>query len=68
MFDKGTRVIVSGQLNQRSYEHEGATRVNLEIKNATVGIVHRFNANKTETASATNDDWAVPPSDDVAPF
>lgn len=60
MFDKGTRVVVTGQLNIEFYEKEGETRQNLVIKNATVGIVHRFN--QSTATSAVNDDWAVPAS------
>jgi single-strand DNA-binding protein len=66
MFDKGTRVTVTGQLTQRSYEHEGVTRVNLEIKNATVGIVHRFN--KTEPTPPQTTEWSQLPVEDEMPF
>jgi single-strand DNA-binding protein len=74
IFEKGTRVVVAGQLFQRSYEHEGTKRVNLEIKNASVGVVYRTNANGSSgsaTVSAVNDDWAMPvnpESDATAPF
>jgi single-strand DNA-binding protein len=70
MFDKGTRVIVSGVLHQESYEHEGEKRVTLVIKYATVGIVHRLNAN-SDNATPVTDDWAMPvnpQTEAIAPF
>ena len=67
MFDKGTRVTVTGQLTQRSYEHEGTTRVNLEIKNATIGIIHRFNKPETNVSRETTQ-WTQIPVEEEAPF
>ena len=72
MYAKGTRVVVSGQLNVETFEKKGVTRQNLVVKNATVGLVHKFNTNTPVTATVTEpvltDPWASAPLDEEAPF
>ena len=68
LFDKGQKVIVSGELGQETYEKDGEKRTSLIIKAATVGVTHTVK-------QATNDAWPVTtatdwpaPANESAPF
>ena len=70
MYPKGARVVVSGHLNVETFEKDGVTRQNLVVKNATVGLVHKFNTNTPTPVVETpaTDPWASAPMNEEAPF
>lgn len=76
---RGTRVMVSGRLRQRSYEHEGQKRTVLELEADEVGASLKFanvKVNKMtraagDTSGGSDDPWQTPAqaaADDEPPF
>jgi single-strand DNA-binding protein len=61
IYDKGARVIVSGELAQETYEKDGVTRVNIVIKNATAGIQHTVAKAAGDVSRETS--WSQAPID-----
>lgn len=76
---QGTRVVVSGRLRQRSYEHEGQKRSVLELEADEVGASLKFATVKVakvsrssgDTSGGSDDPWTQPAqaaTDDEVPF
>src|SRR5690606_22805965 len=74
---KGTRVVVTGDLVQRSWEQDGQKRSVVELEVESVGPDLRFATAKVERTqrtggqsapAASNDPWAAPPATDEPPF
>lgn len=67
---RGMRVVVTGRLKMRSYEHEGSTRQSWEVEAEEVGVALRYGTatfNKAERQAAgapapAGDPWATPPA------
>lgn len=49
LFDKGTTVIVTGDLQKRTYEKDGVTKERLHITATNIGIVHKSNRNPMDS-------------------
>ena len=63
LVSKGDLVLVTGELRQRTYEVNGATRIATEIKRATVALVKLKGAGATSSPATSSDGWGnVPPA------
>lgn len=67
LYAKGATVLVVGDLIQRSYEKDGQTKTRLEVASATVGIVNKNKAGRTEVRFEENTKaeaiWSAPLDD-----
>lgn len=68
--DKGTRVIVSGRLRQRSFEVDGVKRTVMELEVDEIGASMRYATVKVTKAERVSGDQApaTVESDDSPPF
>jgi single-strand DNA-binding protein len=71
--DKGQRVIVTGQLKQRSYEKDGQKRTAYELEVSEVGPSLKWaTCTVTKATKGKSDGWAAaeaaPPVEDEPPF
>ncbi|WP_062077733.1 single-stranded DNA-binding protein [Demequina globuliformis] len=74
---KGTRVIVTGNLMQRSFESNGEKRSVVEmqvievgpsLKNATAKVTRTGKSQTAPAAQASNDPWGAAPATTEPPF